>query len=103
MIFKIEKLNAVIEEISKLEQNQQDLLKIEFETIEIFVYKRKVTFILNGEKVGEARYKKGEALNFPSNLAKYKWFTDKEEKQLFTQQKMGWFGFILYGNNKAGK
>ena len=34
MIFKIEKLNAVIEEISKLEQNQQDLLKIEFETIE---------------------------------------------------------------------
>lgn len=34
MIFKIEKLNAVIEEISKLEQNQQDLLKIEYETIE---------------------------------------------------------------------
>lgn len=34
MIFKIEKLNAVIEEISKLEPNQQDLLKIEFETIE---------------------------------------------------------------------
>lgn len=29
MIFKIEILNAVIEEISKLEQNQQDLLKIE--------------------------------------------------------------------------
>ncbi len=34
MIFKVEKLEAVLVEISKLEQNQQDLLKNEYETIE---------------------------------------------------------------------
>lgn len=34
MIFKIEKLNAVTEEISKLEQKQQDLLNIDYELIE---------------------------------------------------------------------
>lgn len=34
MIFKVEKLDAVKEEISKLEQKQQDLLKSEYEIIE---------------------------------------------------------------------
>jgi phage-related protein len=34
IIFKIEKLNAVLDEISKLERHQQDLLKIDYETIE---------------------------------------------------------------------
>lgn len=34
MLFKVEKLNAVIEEISKLEQSQQDLLKNDYELIE---------------------------------------------------------------------
>ena len=34
MLFEVEKLNAVIEEISKLEQNQQLLLKNEYDIIE---------------------------------------------------------------------
>ena len=34
MIFKVKKLNAANEEISRLEQNQQELLKNEYETIE---------------------------------------------------------------------
>lgn len=34
MIFKIEKLNAVLDEISRLEPHQQELLKIDYETVE---------------------------------------------------------------------
>lgn len=34
MLFKVEKLNVVEDEISKLEQNQQDMLKSEYEIIE---------------------------------------------------------------------
>ncbi len=34
MVFRIEKLKAVTEEISKLDQNQQNLLRAEYEIIE---------------------------------------------------------------------
>lgn len=66
----------------------------------IFNFKRKVIFVLNGKRVGEAKFKRGEVLNFPLNLARYKWFTDKEETKLLTKQKMGWFGFKIYRNSE---
>lgn len=65
----------------------------------VFIFKRSVKFILNGKQVGIAKYKLNEDLNFPLNLARYKWFIDKEETQLLTQQKMGWLGFVIYRNS----
>lgn len=62
----------------------------------LIFYQRKVKFVLNGKQIGTAKYKRGEDLNFPINLARYKWFNDKEEIHLLTQQKMGWFGFTVY-------
>lgn len=57
--------------------------------------------MLNGKKVGTAKYKHNETILFPQNLSRYKWFSDKQETKLFTKQKMGWFGCTLYRNSNA--
>ena len=66
----------------------------------LFLYKRKIKFILDGKIVGEAKYKLNEQIIIPEDLAIYSWFIDEKETLLFAKQKMGLFGFKVYGDSE---
>lgn len=66
----------------------------------IFVFKRSVKFILNGQLVETAKYKLNEELIFPESLAKFTWLADQEQTKIILKHKMGLFGFSVYCNNE---
>jgi len=69
----------------------------------LFFYKATITFILNGKEVAKLKFKFNEKIEYPLNLARYKWFADKEQTTLFAKQKMGLKSITLYRETETKK